>query len=73
MAEGKEYKFKRCPECFAHLPSHYTQCHKCGQKVREANKYGIAKKPIDWWGYISTLGAAIAFVVYIWYFFIKGK
>ncbi len=61
--------FKRCPECFTRLPLNATKCPSCNQKVQEAGKYGLAKKPINWIGYISAIGLWIALGLYIWWVF----
>jgi len=62
-------KFKRCPECFAKLPLNATTCHSCKQKVEEADKYGLAKKPVNWSGYITVIGLWLALGLYLWWAF----
>lgn len=64
-------RYKKCPECFAKLPLNATKCHECDQKVLEADKYGIAKKPVDWTRYILVLALWSALGYFIWYAFVK--
>jgi len=64
-------KYKRCPECFAKLPLTAVKCFSCGQKVEEADKYGLAKKPINWSGYITAIGLWAILIFYLWWAFFK--
>lgn len=63
-------KYKRCPECFTRLPLDATECYSCDQKVIEgSDKYGLAKRPFDWTGYIRAIGLWILLGVYLWWAF----
>lgn len=71
-AGGGIVTFKKCPECFARLPQHATRCHACNQKVGEANQFGIAKKPFNWFGYGSAILLWALFVFFVWWAFLKN-
>ncbi len=64
---------KKCPECFAKLPINATHCHECGQKVLDVNKYGFAKKPIDWVRYTLVVVLWTALGYFIWWAFLRIK
>jgi len=65
------HSYKRCPECFSKLPHHAKTCHECGQKVHEADKYGLAKKPVNWLGYGTALVLWIIFGYFLWWAFFR--
>ena len=67
------FEDKRCPECFARLPLETDFCSACCQKVGDVNKYGLAKKPINWRGYSICLVSMLAFGIYIWWAFFKAR
>ncbi|MCP4349563.1 MAG: hypothetical protein GY795_29125 [Desulfobacterales bacterium] len=65
---------KKCPHCSATIGIEDTKCFSCGNKVGEPNRFGIAKKPINWWGNISAILACGGFIYYLyWLFAMKGK
>jgi len=64
-------KYKRCPECFSKLPLNATRCYSCNQKVEGAGKYGLAKRPINWAGYIVAIGLWVGLGFYLWWAFFK--
>ena len=60
---------KKCPECHAHLHVEVKKCYFCGNKVRRANKWGIAKRPINWLSYLNCLMAWAVFFFFLWWSF----
>ena len=66
------YNYKRCPECFTKLPLKATKCPACNQKVQEVGKFGIAKKPVNWIGYITAIGLWVGLGFYVWWAFFKS-
>ena len=64
---------KKCPECFTFLPREAKVCHSCNIKVGEAQKDGIAKRPVDWMSYVTAILAAIIFGVFVWWSFFRSK
>lgn len=65
-------KFKRCPECFAKLPLHVKRCHACNLRVGEADKFGLAKRPVNWIGYSTAIILWIVFGFFVWWAFLKS-
>lgn len=70
-AKESSETYKRCPECFAKLPLSATKCFECNQKVHEADRYGLAKKPVNWIGYITAILLWVGLGYYIWWAFFK--
>lgn len=66
-------RYKRCPECFTKLPLRAQKCHACNQKVGEADKFGLAKKPFNWVGYGTALILWIVFGFFFWWAFLRDK
>ena len=64
-------KYKRCPECLTKIPLNVTKCPSCDQKLGEPNKHGLAKKPINWYGYLTTIILWIALIYFVWWGFFK--
>ncbi len=62
---------KRCPECFAYIALNVKRCPECSQRVGVANKFGIAKKPFNWKGYLIAFLAWTALFYFIWRAFLK--
>lgn len=62
---------KRCPYCSTNLNIGDTRCFSCQRRVGEVNKYGIAKKPLDWKGYGMSLVATMAFIAFMWWAFFR--
>ena len=62
---------KKCPECFAYLPSNATVCDSCKTKVGAADERGIAKKPTDWKSYFMAILGFVALGIFIWYSFFR--
>ena len=62
---------KKCPECFAYLPSNATVCDSCNTRVGPADDRGIAKRPTDWKSYLVAIGGIIGFGIFIWWSFIR--
>ncbi len=67
------YNFKKCPYCSVNLPLNVTSCFSCKRKVGPMNRNGIAKKPFDWMGYLSTIVSVGAFAWFIWWAFLRAK
>ncbi len=63
--------FKRCPDCSANILLDATECSSCGVKVGGIDKFGKAKKPINWGAYLFTFLAWSSFLCYIWWAFFK--
>jgi hypothetical protein len=60
---------KKCPECFAYLRLDAKTCHSCGKSVGVVSPIGMAEKPPNVKGYVLAVGAAIAFVIFVWWGF----
>ena len=69
--EEDKVLLKRCPECFAYIALDLKKCPECSQKVGNANKFGIAKKPFNWKGYLITFAAWAILFYFIWWAFLK--
>lgn len=65
------YSFKRCPYCFASLRLTADTCPSCQKRVGKVDRYGLAKKPINYMGYLAAVMWAGIFVGYIWFAFIR--
>lgn len=61
--------YKRCPECFAKLPLNAKKCYECNQTVHEADRFGLAKKPVNWLGYAAAVFLWVGLGYYIWWAF----
>jgi len=70
--KGRGISYKRCPECFSKMPHRAKTCHECGQKLLEADKFGLAKKPINWSGYTIALALWVVFGYFLWWAFFKS-
>lgn len=71
--DPKAFQFKRCPFCSIELPLNARVCSGCKKKVRNVDRLGRAKEPIDWKAYIVCIFSWIAFVFFVWWgFFRKG-
>ena len=53
--ETDEVVVKRCPECFVHLPLDAKECFSCHAKIGKVDKYGKARKGINWISYIICI------------------
>ena len=60
------FKDKRCPECFAVLKLDAKTCFACGQKVGRVDKFGLARRPIDFKSYLVFLLSLLMLAGYIW-------
>lgn len=60
---------KKCPECLTLLPASAKVCTGCQRKVGPVNRYGMARRPVDWKGYTICLLAWAALGIYIWWAF----
>ncbi|VFQ44190.1 hypothetical protein [Desulfoluna butyratoxydans] len=62
---------KRCPYCFASLSLAAETCPSCHKRVGTVDRYGLAKKPINYFGYLAAVMWAGIFVGYIWFAFVR--
>ncbi|MFW5975577.1 MAG: hypothetical protein ACOCP6_02330 [Desulfosalsimonas sp.] len=61
---------KRCPECFVSLPIDAKRCFSCKSKVGGVDRHGKAKRPVNWYSYLTCILAWAALIFYIrWAFF----
>ena len=63
------YATKRCPYCRTHNKIDAERCINelsCGKRIGEVDKNGFAKKPTDWWSYISCSLWCFVFFFYLW-------
>lgn len=64
------YLVKRCPECFISLPIDATRCFWCKARVGRVDRYGKARRPINWYAYLTCILAWAALILYVkWAFF----
>jgi hypothetical protein len=63
--------FKRCPECFVNLKLDAVECISCGEKVGRIDKFGKARKNINWGAYLFTFVSWSVFLCYIWWAFFR--
>ena len=79
MPVGKKYReeknasleTKRCPYCSTPMPANSEKCFACGAKVGKLGKFGLAKKPFDWKGYLIFILSFVGLGLYIWWAFFK--
>jgi len=67
--EFQSHVTKTCPYCRTHNKLDAEKCINepfCGKRIGEVDENGIAKKPTDWWSYISCFLWSFAFFFYIW-------
>ncbi|HPA14936.1 MAG TPA: hypothetical protein PKV75_06660 [Desulfobacterales bacterium] len=67
--ESGSFASKRCPECFTQLPLDTEICTSCGMKIGKVDKYGLAKKPVDWLSYVLCLLSWVGLAVFVWWAF----
>jgi hypothetical protein len=65
------HAFKKCPECLANLKMDADRCHECKTKVGPVGRRGIAKRPVDWLGYLLAVTFSTAIAYFIWWAFLK--
>lgn len=65
------YAIKKCPECLAQLALDTDICFSCKQKVGGVDRYGKAKKPVDWKAYTICVLAWTFLGVYVWWAFFR--
>ena len=65
-------RVKKCPQCFSNLPMQETVCPWCNQRMKaSADKHGYAKKPVNWYAYLTCLVSWLGLAMYIWWAFLK--
>ncbi len=70
MNAPRSTKTKLCPYCAVPLRLDAEACFFCKRKVRKVSRYGIAKKPVNYWSYISCASTWTGFYLYMrWAFF----
>ncbi len=57
---------KRCPECFVNLPINAKRCFSCNARVGKVDRFGKARKPIDWLSYLVCLVSWLLFAYFVW-------
>jgi len=63
---------KRCPQCFSSLAMNEMVCPWCHQRLKASvNKHGYAKKPVNWYSYMTCLLSWLGVAFYIWWAFFK--
>lgn len=65
----KNFESKKCPECLTYLAPDAKKCFSCGAKVKDVDKMGIAKRPINWKSYLFSLLSAVVLGLYLWWAF----
>jgi hypothetical protein len=65
------YTTKKCPFCYVYMPLGAIQCPACKRKVGKIDKLGFATKPVDWRAYLYSLLAIVAFIVFMWWAFLR--
>lgn len=58
--------YKRCPYCYTLLRPDATHCIDCKKKVGKMDKFGLAKKPLNWRAYMAALLWTVMLAMYIW-------
>ena len=72
--KGASQGMKKCPFCFAYLSIDAKLCTACRKNVgKKVDKYGFAKKSVDWASYIRALSMLIILGLYLWWTFLKNK
>jgi len=66
-----EFRLKQCPECLENMPLDARCCPSCGIRVGRVDRYGKARKGIDWIGYLLCLLSWLALILYIKWAFLK--
>lgn len=73
-SKGQPQRLKKCPVCFTYLPIDAEICTACRKKVgKKIDKYGFAKKSVDWVSYIRAFSMWIILGLYLWWTFLKDK
>jgi len=62
-SKAQSQRMKKCPVCFTYLPI----------DAEISDKYGFAKKSVDWISYIRALSMWIILGLYLWWTFLKNK
>ncbi|WP_300667801.1 hypothetical protein [Desulfoluna sp.] len=65
------FTFKRCPYCFTNLSLTAETCLGCHKRVGKVDRFGLAKKPINYLGYLAAFMWVGIFIGYIWFAFIR--
>ena len=65
---------KKCPFCFTHLAIDDEVCTACRKSVgKKVDKYGFAKKAVDWSSYFRALSMWLILGLYLWWTFLRNK
>lgn len=67
----RAFSFKRCPYCFTTLKLTAESCLGCHKRVGKADRNGLARKPINYMGYLAALMWVGIFIGYIWFAFFR--
>ena len=65
MNETRSQNNKKCPYCGVPLSLNADSCFSCKKTVGRINKHGMARKPPNYWSYITCVLAWVAFFLYL--------
>jgi len=61
---------KKCPYCYTRVKTAVTKCDVCHKKIGPPDEFNMAKRPFNWFGYLTatiTCGAFLYFLVWLFY------
>jgi hypothetical protein len=65
-SKGPSQRLKKCPFCFTYLAIDAETCTACRKRVGEKmDRFGFAKKSVDWSSYIRALSMWIILGLYL--------
>ncbi|MEW5908397.1 MAG: hypothetical protein AB1659_01200, partial [Thermodesulfobacteriota bacterium] len=64
-------EIKFCPNCGIELPLRAKECFSCHTKVGKRDRFGRAKRPIDWIAYATCIISWLVLIVYCWWAFFR--
>jgi hypothetical protein len=66
------YSMKKCPYCYSMVKLKADKCDICKNKLGAINQVGFAEKRVDWKAYGIAILAATAFIIYVWWAFLRS-
>jgi hypothetical protein len=66
------YSMKKCPYCYSMVKLNADKCDICKNKLGAINKAGFAEKRVDWKAYGIAILASTAFLIYVWWAFLRN-
>jgi hypothetical protein len=66
------YSMKKCPYCNSMVKLNADKCDICKNRLGAINKIGFAEKRVDWKAYLIAIVASTAFIIYVWWAFLKS-